>query len=94
MMKETPREYKDWKDLNQEIKRTSNVLIDPPPDGIWSRSRGNRHWFSSNKVWLVIIINLTYSVLVVPISLIASIYSHRLNLKKWSLIKKIIELER
>ena len=90
MMKVNPHEYKDWKDLDQEIERENNVLTDPPRG--WPRSSIK----GIIKSWLIGIlitlpINLSYSIIVLPISLITSIYSHRLNFKKWSLIKKIIK---
>ena len=85
MMKENPHEYKDWKDLDQEIERENNVLTDPPRG--WPRSSIK----GIIKFWLIVLITLSYSIIVLPVSLITSIYSHRLNFKKWSLIKKIIK---
>lgn len=90
-MKENPHEFKDWKDLNQDIKRTSKVLVDPSPE--WPRSSIKgiiKSWLIG--ILIILPINLSYSIILLPISLITSIYSHRLNFKKWSLIKIIIKL--
>ena len=90
-MKENPHEFKDWKDLNQDFKRASKVLVDPSPE--WPRSSIKgiiKSWLIG--ILIILPINLSYSIILLPISLITSIYSHRLNFKKWSLIKIIIKL--